>query len=150
MAEPGTERVVLDTNLLVAAAYNPASASRRLVEACLRGELSAIISPAVRREYEHILARAVRGGRYAEPLRAFLERAAVVEPAAVPRVVPDDSDDDKLVALALAAGAVLVTNDAHLLAVAGHRGLRVVRPGELPAKTAGTNPTARPQKGEQP
>ena len=26
-------RVVLDTNLLVAAAYNPASASRRLVEA---------------------------------------------------------------------------------------------------------------------
>jgi hypothetical protein len=27
-------RVVLDTNVLVAAAYNPRSASRRVVEAC--------------------------------------------------------------------------------------------------------------------
>ena len=39
-----TTRVVLDTNVLVAAAYAPASASRAIVEACLHGELEAIMS----------------------------------------------------------------------------------------------------------
>jgi predicted nucleic acid-binding protein len=45
--------------------------------------------------------------------------------------VLDDPDDDKLVAVALAAGAVLVSNDRHLLGVAGVAGLRVVRPRDL-------------------
>jgi putative PIN family toxin of toxin-antitoxin system len=123
--------VVLDTNVLVAAAYNPGSASRRVVEACLSGELTAVLSPALRREYEFILARAVRGQTYLEQIRRLLDSAEVIDPAQTPRVVPDDPEDDKLVAAALAAGAVLVTNDAHLLAVAGHKGLRVVRPNEL-------------------
>jgi predicted nucleic acid-binding protein len=57
--------------------------------------------------------------------------AEVVEPAATPCVVPDDPDDDKLVAAALASGAILVSNDAHLLAVAGHEGLEVLRPADL-------------------
>jgi hypothetical protein len=33
-----TPRVVLDTNVLVAAAYAPASSSRAIVEACLDGD----------------------------------------------------------------------------------------------------------------
>jgi predicted nucleic acid-binding protein len=48
-------------------------------------------------------------------------------------VVPDDPGDDKLVAAALAAGAALVTNDGHLLALAGHEGLEVVRPADVRA-----------------
>jgi putative PIN family toxin of toxin-antitoxin system len=121
-------RVVLDTNVLVAAAYNSGSASRRVVDACLRGELTAVLSPALRREYEFILARAVRGQPYVEQIRRLLDSAEVVDPARTPRVVPDDPEDDKLVAAALEAGAALVTNDAHLLAIAGHEGLRVARP----------------------
>ena len=38
-------RVVLDTNVLVAAAYNPRSASRHVVEACLGCRLMAVLSP---------------------------------------------------------------------------------------------------------
>jgi putative PIN family toxin of toxin-antitoxin system len=127
----GVMRVVLDTNVLVAAAYNPTSASRRLVEACLSGELTAVLSPALRREYEFILARAARRQLYLDRLRLLLERAEVIDPVEIPRVVPDDPEDDKLVALALAADAVLVTNDVHLLAVAGHQGLRVLRPTDV-------------------
>ena len=123
-------RVVLDTDVLVAAAYNPQSASRHVVEACLAGELTPVLSGALRREYEFILARAARGRPYLERVHQLLDGAAVVEPARTPRVVPDDPEDDKLVAVALAAGAALVTNDAHLLAVAGHEGLEVVRPAD--------------------
>jgi putative PIN family toxin of toxin-antitoxin system len=121
-------RVVLDTNVLVAAAYNPGSASRRVVEACLSGELTAVLSPALRREYGFILARAARGQPYREKIRRLVERAEEVRPGQAPRVVVADPDDDKLVAAALAARAVLVTNDAHLLDLAGHEGLTVVRP----------------------
>jgi putative PIN family toxin of toxin-antitoxin system len=125
-------RVVLDTNVLVAAAYNAGSASRRIVEACLEGKLTPVLSPALRREYEFILARAARGRPYLDRIHRLLDGAEVVEPAQTPRVVPDDPEDDKLVAAALAAGSVLVTNDAHLLAVAGHNGLEVLRPVDIP------------------
>ena len=121
-------RIVLDTTVLVAAAYNPRNASRHVVEACLGGELTPVVSRALRREYEFILARAVRGQPYVEQIRRLLDSAEVVDPARTPRVVPDDPEDDKLVAAALEAGAALVTNDAHLLAIAGHEGLRVARP----------------------
>jgi predicted nucleic acid-binding protein len=126
-------RVVLDTNVLVAAAYNPRSASRQVVEACLGGGLTPVLSGALRREYEFILTRAARGRPYLERIHQLLDRAEVVEPAQTPRVVPDDPGDDKLVAAALAAGAVLVSNDAHLLALAGHEGLEVVRPADVRA-----------------
>jgi predicted nucleic acid-binding protein len=59
-------RAVLDTNVLVAAAYNPRSASRHVVEACLAGELTPVLSGALRREYEFILARAARSRPYLE------------------------------------------------------------------------------------
>lgn len=124
-------RVVLDTNVLVAAVYNPDSASRRIIESCLGAELTAVVSPALRREYEFILARAGRGRPYLARIQRLLGEAEVVEPEQVPRVVPDDPEDDKLVAAALAARAVLVSNDAHLLAVAGHEGLVVVRPADV-------------------
>jgi predicted nucleic acid-binding protein len=60
-----------------------------------------------------------------------VDGAEIVEPAQTPRVVADDPEDDKLVSAALAAGAILVTNDNHLLAIAGHEGLKVVRPADV-------------------
>jgi putative PIN family toxin of toxin-antitoxin system len=126
-------RVVLDTNVLVAAAYNPRSASRRVVEACLGGELTPVLSPALRREYGFVLARAARGRPYLGRIRRLLDGAEVVEPAQTPRVVPEDPGDDKLVAAARAARAVLVTNDTHLLALASSEGLQVMRLTDVPA-----------------
>ena len=117
-------RIVLDTTVLVAAAYNPRSASRQVVEACLAGELTPVVSGALRREYEFILARAAGGRPYLERVDQLLDGAEVVEPARAPRVVLGDPGDDKLVAAALAAGAALVTSDAHLLALAGREGWR--------------------------
>jgi predicted nucleic acid-binding protein len=120
---------VLDTNVLVGAAYDAGSASRRIVDACLRGQLVAVASPALKREYAHILPRAVRTPEYRQALQRFEETLLVVAPADVPRVVPDDPEDDKLVAAALVAGAhALVTNDRHLLTLDPHGPLRILRP----------------------
>ena len=129
---PRPPKVVLDTNTLVASAYAEGSASRRIVEACLRGEVVAVLSPALKDEYLHILGRAVRTRGYDEALRRFIDCALMVEPGAAPRVVPDDPEDDKLVAAALAAAAdALVTNDRHLLGLDPYGRLRILRPAEF-------------------
>jgi putative PIN family toxin of toxin-antitoxin system len=125
-------RVVLDTNVLVAAAYAPASASRRIVDACLRGDLAAVASPAIRCEYERILARAVRVDDYQDRLDEFLDKLDLVEPPQTPRLVPDDPEDDKFLAAAEAGSAGwIVTNDRHLLALDPHGTIRIVPSGRF-------------------
>jgi putative PIN family toxin of toxin-antitoxin system len=122
-------RVVLDTNVLVGAAYDAGSASRRIVDACLWGQLVAVASPALQKEYAQVLPRAVRTPEYLRALQRLEEMLLVVVPTDVPRVVPEDREDDKLVAVALAAGAdALITNDRHLLALDPHGPLRILRP----------------------
>jgi putative PIN family toxin of toxin-antitoxin system len=125
-------RVVLDTNVLVASAYAPQSASRRIVEACLDGELVAVASAAIRKEYAFVLARAVRVEGYQERLGQFLDRLELVEPAECPRLVPDDPEDDKFLAAAAAGDAGwIVTNDGHLLALDPHGPIRIVASGRF-------------------
>jgi putative PIN family toxin of toxin-antitoxin system len=125
-------RVVVDTDSLVAAAYAERSASRQILEACLRQEVQAVISPALLLEYQYIVRRAVRGRDFGDLFRRFLEHAEVVEPVETPRVVPDDPDDDKLVAAALSGVAdAIVTNDHHLLRLDPYGQLRIVRPAEF-------------------
>lgn len=125
-------RVVLDTNVLIAAGYAADSASREIVDACLAGRLCALISPDVRREYEHILARALRRNEYRGELQRFVEQAEEVTPNQTPRVVPDDPDDDKLLAAAVAGNAeVLISSDEHLLQLRAHRGVRILTPTQF-------------------
>lgn len=126
--------VVLDTNVLIGAAYNPDSASRRLLDACMRGELIACLSPAVAAEYEFIIDRAIGRRRDSEFLRDWLAAARVVHPRETPAVVADDPEDDKLVAVALTAKAVLISSDHHLLDVNGIAGLEVLTPGEAASR----------------
>ncbi|MGE3807174.1 MAG: putative toxin-antitoxin system toxin component, PIN family [Gemmataceae bacterium] len=124
------ERIVLDTNILVGSAYAPGSASRRLVDACLAGELCLVLSPALMSEYDFILARAVRRPGLDEIWQRLKAGALLAEPVEVPRLVPEDPDDDKLLATARAGAATaLITSDHHLLRLDPYEGIRIMRPG---------------------
>lgn len=132
---PRPKRVVLDTNVLIAAAWNKGSASRKIVEACLEGKtMRAVSSPALRKEYEFIVSRAARKSKYRKSLQRLIERAEVVEcdARASGIEVPADPEDAKVLATAIAGKAdALIGNDHHLLDLAFDSQVPILRPGEF-------------------
>ncbi len=110
-----SQTLVLDTNVFVAAGFNPRSSSAQLVNAVREGRARMVWNDATRREIERIM-------RQIPPLRAhpvtdlfhledrFPGATHPEEFAYIP-----DPDDRKFAALAHAAGAILISNDEHLL-----------------------------------
>lgn len=123
------KRIVIDTNVLVASAYNSASASRRIVDACRADQLTMVTSTSVKQEYEYILPRAIRNCDELERTFDLIDDAEVVVLTSVPRVVEDDATDDKFLATAVAGKAdAIVTNDRRVLEVHPYRGIHIVQP----------------------
>lgn len=119
--------VVLDTNVFVGAGFNPGSASAEMIEAVRNGDLHMPWSDLTRAETRRILQKI--------PPLAWDDVAEVFRPEARLDVEVDedrfsavpDPEDRKFAALALEAGAILVSSDRHLL---DHvEGLQVRPPG---------------------
>lgn len=120
--------VVLDTNVLVAAAFNRSSASAAVVEAVREERLRLVWDQATRDESEHILRKipplswSSMAGLY-QPEHCF---EGPTHPADF-HFVPDP-DDRKFAALAAATGATLITMDEHLLAHRDRPGVSIEPP----------------------
>ena len=125
-------RVVVDTNVLVSAALNPASVPGQVVRAAFAQRFELVVSPQLVDELTGVLRRPKFAGLLTSgQIEAFVE--AVEEVAAVvddPEVVERvrDPDDDYLVALSTASEAdALVSGDQDLLD-AGPLPVRVLSP----------------------
>lgn len=67
----------------------------------------------------------------------YLNVAILVQPTAVPRVVPNDPDDDHVLACALAAHAnLIVSGDRDLLDLSNYQQIPIVTPAEALLKIA--------------
>jgi uncharacterized protein len=123
--------VVLDTNVFVAAGFNPGSHSARLVEAVRDGRLRMVWDDATREEIEHVMRQIPRLSwtRIADLFRAEDRFEGSTHPDEF-GFVPDPSDR-KFAALADAADAPLVTSDAGLLKAGGQMAVPVLKPSEL-------------------
>jgi len=106
---------VIDTNVFVAAGFNPRSRAARLVEAVRDGRITLVYDEATRRETRRVLSRIPRldFADVAELFRPENAHEGPTEPERFDRV-PDPADR-KFLALADAAGALLVSNDSDLL-----------------------------------
>jgi predicted nucleic acid-binding protein len=122
--------VILDTNVFVAAAFNRRSTSARILELVRAGRVRMIWNEPTRREIQYILDKIppLSFGSVADLFREPDHYRGATQPqdfAAIP-----DPDDRKFAALADAAGAVLVTNDDHLLSQRDPTHLEILTPNE--------------------
>lgn len=120
--------VVLDTNLFVAACWNPTSASATIIAMCRSGDLRALITDAIVRELRRIVPRAVRSRPAClEQMESFIASAGRVTAVEVPER-SEDPDDQKFLECAAAGADFLITSDDHLLRMRQVAQAEIVKP----------------------
>ena len=127
-------QIVLDTNVVLSALLWRGT-PYQLLNACRQhDEVRLFTSPALLDELAEVLTRSSVTKRLAiinrtarEVLADYVEVIEVIEPDYVPRVVPDDADDDQVIAAAIASKANwIVSGDADLLSLGNHQGIQIL------------------------
>jgi putative PIN family toxin of toxin-antitoxin system len=129
-------RVVLDTNVVVSAAFF-GGPPRRVVDAWIRGRLQVALSPSIFDEYLRVcdrLGTSYPGTDYQPLLTALLAHGILVADSNEGEAITEDPDDDKFMRCASVADAIVVSGDRHLLDVDGWRGVSVATPAQLLAR----------------
>jgi len=123
-------RVVLDTNVLINGFDDDYSVQAKLINAVIEGELEAIVTAQVLREYSKLMRKLVRDVTYRERIEQYIAAAKEVQPSDVALQI-DDEEDRKFLAAAVGGSAThVVTSDRHLLDVGEAGDVRVVTPQE--------------------
>ena len=130
-------RLVLDTNVVVSALLW-GGVPYKLLQAAVAGEVELYTSAVLLDELRGILVRPHLAKRLAHQQRsvddavgAYARLCYSVIPLHTPRVVPNDPDDDHVVAAAVTAQAdLIVSGDKHLLQLQGLISIEVLKAGE--------------------
>jgi putative PIN family toxin of toxin-antitoxin system len=126
-------RLLLDTNVVVGALLWRGP-PWRLMEMAVEEGLELVGSPALMVELQHTLSYPKFAGRLAllqadvaTLMNQYQAITTLADPADVPRVVPGDTDDDHVIAAAVAARVdLIVSGDRHLLTLGSHEGIAIV------------------------
>ncbi len=131
-------RVVVDTNVAVAACFAPASASARVLRRWRAGQFELVTSPPLLRELAVLVERlqdvaAVRRAQrcLAALHQEFRHRAHTVQPAPLDLRLRDPADEPVLGTAVAGGAAFLISTDADLLRADGYRGVRVLTPSRF-------------------
>jgi len=93
MAQSRKIRVILDTNVFVAAFWNRHSRSARILEAIEEGRLVLGASPAIEREILTVLQNAKASAAFRRRIEKLLEAAMRVHPESRARLSADPDDN---------------------------------------------------------
>ena len=130
-------RIVIDTNILIAALTKPAGASDRIVRAWLDGRIDVVTSEATLREAEMVigagwLERLSSREAIRDLLDALRERSVQVDAPRIEGLRLKDAGDRRLVEAAVAGDSrYLVTTDREVLRQRGYGDTEFVTPAEL-------------------
>jgi len=131
------ERLVIDSNVWIAALISPTGTARQLMDAILDNDIDILMSEAT---FDELVSRLDRPkfDRYREPeawnlfLSELVELALWQEDAGTTTGISRDADDDKFLALAVMGQAdAIVSGDDDLLELGTHDGIPIVTPAEF-------------------
>lgn len=121
-------RVVFDTNVVVDGLADETTPQGKLLATAAAGGITALVTPAIQREYTRILWRLTKDPEQQKKVSTFLAAAEGCKPKAALDVVIDDQEDRKFVEAALGGAAdMIITRDRHLLEI-GEIGSIVILP----------------------
>lgn len=123
-------RAIFDTNVLIDGFQDDFSAPARLIAAVVAGQITALLTPRIEREYRLILARLITNHQYRQRMESFLQQTECVPEQPV-AVTIDDPDDYKFLQAAAAGQAdLIITTDRHLLSLGEVGETQIVAPLE--------------------
>ena len=126
-------RTVLDTDIVVSALIWGGTPFK-LLQIAIDSDFELYTSPALLIELQEVLSREHLATRLLKQrnsvksaIRLYRGATVPITPLTVPRVVPNDTDDDQVIAAALAARAdLIVTGDSNLLMLHPWRGIQIL------------------------
>jgi len=128
------ERLVIDSNVWIAALISPTGTARQLVDAVLDRGIDILLSESTFGELAPRLDRP-KFDRYREPeswnvfLSELVELALWHEDAGTATGISRDADDDKFLALAVTGQAdAIISGDGDLLELVAHEGIPIFTP----------------------
>jgi len=132
-------RVVVDTNVLVSGTLESKGFSAQIIDAAIAGQIRFLVSTTLVEEYleviqrPHITKRYPKIGERVESVSFYLDTNALcVSTGEIARIVPDDPDDDFLIACAIEGNAeYIVSGDEHLLDLGRYRGVEILTPRDF-------------------
>ena len=131
------ERLVIDSNVWIAALISPAGTARQMVDASFDHEIDILMSESTFAELVSRLDRP-KFDRYREPegwnsfLTALVELALWHDDAGTAVGASRDADDDKFLALAVTGQAdAIISGDRDLLDLIAHEGIPILTPAQF-------------------
>ncbi len=131
------ERLVIDSNVWIAALISPTGTAGQLVDAVLGHDIDILLSEATFAELVSRLGRP-KFDKYREPeawnqfLAALVDLALWHEDAGTAAGISRDGDDDKFLALAVTGQAdAIVSGDRDLLKLGTHEGIPILTPAQF-------------------
>ncbi len=131
------ERLVIDSNVWIAALISLTGTARQLVDAVLDNDIDILMSETT---FTELVARLDRPkfDRYREPeawnlfLSELVELALWLEDAGTATGISRDPDDDKFLALAVLGRAdAIISGDRDLLELVTHEGIPILTPAQF-------------------
>jgi putative PIN family toxin of toxin-antitoxin system len=123
--------IVLDTNVFVAASFNPESSSARILEQVKRGQTRMVWNEQIRQEIQYILQK-IPHLCWEQVSDLFKQEDYYMGEIPLEKFnLIADPDDRKFIALSEATGAVLITMDHDLLSIRNKVPVSILTPGEF-------------------
>lgn len=126
-----SERVVLDTNVLVSAFIHHRGNEWKILDLVRAGVIQLVMSKEILDEFQKVIARGKFGFGSAliiEITALVIEIAEIIVPQYRLDIVPDDPSDNKFIECAIDGNVgYVISGDRHLLNIGTYRGVKILK-----------------------